>query len=261
MTHHAEAETLAAFMEGTLEREELDTVTAHLAECEECRALIGEAAMFEQQEKGVSRRWWMGVAAAVGVVVLLAPVPLVRQRWHDRELQAETQKLFASVPPQKRLFGRLTGQNVWRENRTNRGAENADLQLLAAAAAVEAIAGTDESPQALRARAAALAYVKQTSAALDLLERIPPNERDAATWNDIAVLRMELGKPDAHAAAERALQSNPEMPEALFNRATALRLENDPRAIVAYERYLKADPTGEWAKDARVQIARIKEAQ
>ena len=40
MTRHSDEEVLAAFVDGQLDREQLEAVATHLAECEECRGVI-----------------------------------------------------------------------------------------------------------------------------------------------------------------------------------------------------------------------------
>ena len=93
---------------------------------------------------------------------------------------------------------------------------------------------------------------KQFSDALATLNRISESARDAATWNDIAVVRSANGDlAGARDAAEKALKLQPNMPEALFNRAVILRQLDSPDASAALQSYLAVDSSSRWAEEAR----------
>lgn len=267
---HAEAETLAAFVDGNLDGEELDRVSSHLQECEECRGVIGEAALFEQEEEPKPRaRWWLPVAAGVAVAVIAA-APFVRHQWRERDIAQKKQALYESIPIAERMAGRLADQNVWRAHKNDRGQPGddqdddralAELRRDSAAAELIEAAGKDTSPEALRAKAAGLAYSGNAGEALKTLLEIPQTERDAATWNDIAVLLQQTAQPGALAAVAEALKRQPNMPEALFTRASILYETSSPQAIAAYEEYLKVDRQSPWADEARSKINFLKEFQ
>jgi len=270
--HHAEAETLAAFVDGSLNREELDAVASHLQSCEECRSVIGEAVAFEVEETKKKRSIWVPIAAAAMVAVIAGAVivPGKLQQREERKIMKDVQALHEAVLPKERFSGRLAEQNVYRDHRPKRGVpgqnENEDetlqrMRLQLAASTLLQTVGNDKSPVALRAVAAARAYGGSRPEALAILEAIPESARDAATWNDIAVLRNELSRKDALAAVDEALKKNPKMPEALFTRAAILYDAIDPRAIKAYEDYLKIDSQTDWAKEARQNIKDLKEPQ
>src|SRR5262249_59249515 len=72
MTSHSDAELLAAFVDGKLDPQQIQAVTAHLASCEECRGVIGEAVAFQREEEPQVRSrtmWWAGAAAVGGAGV------------------------------------------------------------------------------------------------------------------------------------------------------------------------------------------------
>ncbi len=97
MTHHSDAELLAAFVDGQLEPEQLQLVTTHLASCEECRGLIGAAAAFEQEQEVTtqvkSKRAWMAVAAAV-VVAVVGAYPLGHRYLHGRDIKEQAEEIW-----------------------------------------------------------------------------------------------------------------------------------------------------------------------
>jgi tetratricopeptide (TPR) repeat protein len=86
---------------------------------------------------------------------------------------------------------------------------------------------------------------------------------DAQLQSDMAAALMELGGQSADDAQkaqyfdqatqylDRALQLNPSLPEALFNRALVFqRLRLLPQARDAWRKYLEVDSTSPWAKEA-----------
>src|SRR5436309_1430799 len=119
---HSDAEQLAAFVDGHLDHEELQTVTAHLAECEECRAMIGEAVAFEREReveaRHTRRRMWWAVAAGVAVVV--AALPFGLRYSHQREIRADVHAVYA-VQKERVFAGRYSGEEFHGEYRPKRG--------------------------------------------------------------------------------------------------------------------------------------------
>ncbi|MEA2344417.1 MAG: hypothetical protein QOF63_2586 [Thermoanaerobaculia bacterium] len=72
---HPEAEDLGRFVEGTLEDPERAAIVDHLADCDDCRMLVVDAAEFESQSAVEPQKWgiarWLAIAAAVVFVVAL----------------------------------------------------------------------------------------------------------------------------------------------------------------------------------------------
>lgn len=90
---------------------------------------------------------------------------------------------------------------------------------------------------------------------------------DAAVWNDLSVVQLEvwtqtsdpLHLVDALSANRRALLENPNLPEALFNEAMiheAIGLH--ARAMDAYAAYLQRDPSSKWSDEARTRLSRLR---
>jgi CHAT domain-containing protein len=102
--------------------------------------------------------------------------------------------------------------------------------------------------------------------AIDRLDKAAKDSPSAQTWSDLAAARYaaasELGRaalyPQALAAADAALKLDPNLPEALFNRALIIeRLGLIQEARTAWNRYLSADPSSKWADEARRHLAAL----
>jgi tetratricopeptide (TPR) repeat protein len=262
MTRHSDAELLAAFVDGQLDHEQLQEVTTHLASCEECRGVIGEAAAFQRESK--PRRTWLKVAAAVMVAIIVFPFARAYLHdLHDRKIRNEVAEVHAAQAKQRMVETRFSGQDSWSNYPVMRGSEGPEhevtddeLRILAATAELQDTTKNDTTPVALRAYAFAQAVGKDSKGAVETLNRVPPETRDAATWNDIAAVHYAARDyPAALDAANHALQIEPKMREALFNRALILqRSERYKDALDTWNAYLAVDPTGPWADEARKNI-------
>lgn len=107
-------------------------------------------------------------------------------------------------------------------------------------------------------------FAGQTDEAIHVLtEATRRPDAPARAWNDLAVatLQRALAEDDpkdaAHAlaAANRALEMNPRMPEALYNRVLALeRLGLELNARDAAKQYFEVDGTTEWSLEIRDRV-------
>lgn len=72
---HPEAEDLGRFVEGTLDDPERAVIVDHIADCDDCRMLVVDAAEFESQSVPETHKWgvarWLAIAAAAVFVVML----------------------------------------------------------------------------------------------------------------------------------------------------------------------------------------------
>jgi tetratricopeptide (TPR) repeat protein len=72
---HPEAEDLGRFVEGTLDDPQRAAIVHHIADCDDCRMTIVDAAEFESQSAVETHKWgvarWLATAAAVAFVVSL----------------------------------------------------------------------------------------------------------------------------------------------------------------------------------------------
>jgi tetratricopeptide (TPR) repeat protein len=197
------------------------------------------------------------------LVVLVAFVTLNGCR------QSPADELYAAVRelPYRPTKGRLSGlpyavsPALRRDNQATAGPE---LNARKFARLLRLSQGSEE----LRARV--MLVGGETGVAKSILERITlRGNASAAEWNDYAtVLHADAAPNDARqlsmalAAADRALDLQPDYPEALFNRAIVLEeLSLRGEAIAAYNKYLRVDPSSQWAAEARGHLQKIEVAQ
>lgn len=126
------------------------------------------------------------------------------------------------------------------------------------------VAETDE------ARARAALFAGNLDGAKALLQKVSSyNNASAHAWNDYAVVLHASAADDdvlqltkAVAASERALDLQPALPEALFNRALLLEaLSMRGAAIAAYKTYLTTDSASGWADEARERMRKLETEQ
>jgi CHAT domain-containing protein len=121
-----------------------------------------------------------------------------------------------------------------------------------------------KEPDDVRARAAL--WAGKVRAAKELLERVTSRgNATAAAWSDYsAALYADAAQDDAFqlatalAAADHALDLDPNLPEALFNRALALdAMSLRAAAVDAYKNYLHVDESSPWESEVRSRIERL----
>jgi hypothetical protein len=257
---HPEAEDLGRFVEGTLDEPERTAIVDHIADCDDCRILVVDAAEFgEEPAKTGSHRWWMGIAAALIVVAAIGTVTY--RQLHD--LEGDVKKEYAKVP-NRPLEARLSGYPyVPRQHMRGGGDDESDIQLdimKGKAADLMELHGTDA--KTLHAKGIGfLLGDDDKKKSIGLLqaaaERDPTNARyqsDLAAALIAAARDNQQMLESALAACDRALRMDPRSPDALFNRAVALDALQRPEAQQAYERYLAVDSTSPWADEVRKYI-------
>jgi Flp pilus assembly protein TadD len=128
----------------------------------------------------------------------------------------------------------------------------------------KALAAT-RSPRTLHDFGVASAINGELDRGIALLEQAADQPTsDARMESDLAAVYLARGTRDGNrqdfekalSATDRAVMSQPELPEALFNRALALeRLSLRPEARAAWLDYLQVDGQSAWAAEARSHLA------
>jgi len=269
---HPQPEILGAFQEGRLEPGERAAVVEHLSTCDLCIGFLRGAVSAASEAnaapapplKFTGRPRLLAAAAVVLPILTVGGYLLLRA---DR--RASVQTLIAASPETYRTIEpRLAGFR-WAQLRRMRADTAAapdpeGLKLGGAAGDVLAHTRDDNSPVARRAAGVASLLVNDTVHATEALRRATSSDpENAAAWNDLAAAlytsavrdRRAADLPEALAAAERALQRDPNFPEARFNRALILeQLGLRTEAAAAWREYLAVDAKSPWAEEARLRL-------
>ncbi len=261
-------ETIGAFVDGRFKDREREMIADHLASCETCYFVFSEAARTRvgAQSKGnvvpfTSRRmtWRLAAGLAAAATIVLAVNVWGPRGSGDRQA---LERLVAAVGTARTFDARLTGGFAYAPVRgLVRGPNDAvtlspDLRIAIAEIekqhADQPIAGTAAVVAGTPARAVAI---------LEQASRTDP--RNARILNDLAAAHLVSADRNTSAGdvsralanVDRALEIDPRMPEALFNRALALQaagLRDEARA--AWQAYLTVDDRSGWADEARARL-------
>jgi len=232
---HPEAEDLGRFVEGTLDDPQRAAIVDHIADCDDCRMTIVDAAEFIEPAKVESHRSWMGIAASLILAALIGT--LGYHQFHDP--LADVKEEYAKVP-KRPVEARLSGFAYVRRV-VNRGVDDEDPQLdvmKGKAAELMELKGTDA--KTVHARGIGFLLGDDPKKSIALLQSAADRDPNNAKYqSDLAAALIAAGNPQsALAACDRALRIDPGSLDALFNRAVALQALDRPEAMAAYKRYL-----------------------
>ena len=262
---HPPAESLGRFVEGTLPDSERSEVVAHIADCDECRILVVDAAEFIEPAKRESTKWsqWGAIAAAL---ILSAGLGGFGYR-HFHDPLADVKRTYEKVPVRP-FEARLSGFRYvpWHVNRGGEDDVNPAMDILKGEAArATELRGNDA--RTLETRGVCYLIIDSPEEAVSQLQGAADHAPNNVKYlNDLAAALIQAGRNKkpllerALAVCDRALQIDPRSADVLFNRALALdRLDRRPEAIAAYDRYLVIDPKSPWADEAKRNRERDKE--
>ena len=265
---HPSAETIATLAEGRLDSSQLDATLHHVETCTSCATELKLAAT-APREHVVTNTWWLAAAAVVAIAVTAVVVvqhkpkdaiaTLAQLAPHDeRVIEPRLSGGFAYAPYRGALRATAVGSDPQR--------------LRFGAAAADAIERAEHDTSATAQHAAGVATLLADDP-LKAIERLraaskkAPN--DARIAGDLAAAEVAAAEsldraslyPEALANTDRALRSNPNSQEALFNRALVLeRLGLIREARRAWETYLAHDQSSAWADEARQRLSRLPKA-
>lgn len=272
---HPSDETLGAFIDGRLTGAARAEIVEHLADCDECMALV--RGVSNARRDGIVpaaesvprfRRRPVFLAAAAVVIALLGVLGYRTSRPHDG-----VQALIDAAPASYRTVEpRLAGFR-WAELRRLRASEPArpdseGLRLAGAAGDVLARTERDSSAAAHRSAGVASLLVRDVAHSVEELQAsVDADPKNARAWSDLAAAlytSATLGRaadlPRALAAADRALRLDPSLAEARFNRALILeRMGLRQEAAAAWRDYAAHDPESQWVAEARRHLDALAE--
>jgi hypothetical protein len=261
MTEHPTDETLAAFIDDRLNRQQKRTVTEHLADCDECRTDLNDISdimAMDEADKVVpmpKRGGWRVAAAfvavAAGLVVVFGPTVRIWLVGPRMESVAAVEETMASRPTKARL-------SVDRSHKPAKSvprgpSDEPDLfdgipqEVLPVVLKFEEAKYPDPHPFGVT-----LVVAGKFDRAIPYLEKAVETDPEAKV--DLAAALLARGQKDDLEKA-LALSQESDTPQALWNRALALEyLHRDKEAIAAWNAYLRIDPDSPWAKEARQNI-------
>ncbi|HEX3580271.1 MAG TPA: CHAT domain-containing protein [Thermoanaerobaculia bacterium] len=256
---HPEAQTMAAFVDGTLPPGEIAAVAEHLRSCSDCRTAVSETARFTDEEEPHGHAAWWTYAAAVLAVAIVA-TSVVLQISHSR---SPINRLIAAAPQEHRLVEARPSGFPWaRLQAPSRGEARPDSEDLR----FGGVAGDVLESNDLHAKGVAYLVTGHRSDSITALERAANDSSDPKVWNDLAAARYTAAVeddhpsqlPDALADADHALRLDPGFAEALFNRALILEhLGILEAARKAWATYLAVDPDSGWSTEARNHLHKL----
>ena len=261
-------ETIGAFVDGRFKDREREVIADHLASCETCYFVFSEAARTQVVAKPKGevvpftprRMTWRiaaGLAAAATIVLAVNVFGPFGANGDERALA----QLVAAIGTERTVEPRLTGGFAYAPARGPvRGANDINLSPDVRIAIAEI-----EKQYAAKPVAATAAIISgDTNHAIEVLEanaQLRPT--DPKILSDLAAAYLARAartsaSDDASralAAANRALEIDRLMPEALFNRALALQMSGKTGdARIAWQAYLTIDEHSGWADEARARL-------
>lgn len=268
--HCPNDETLAAFIDGTLDATSRREVLDHAADCAICREVIvmgteiaeAEAPAATVVRPAFGRRFLPIVAAVAAAIVVAFAIPSVRERILGEGGMSELVAAARSMK-ERPTEARLSGDFDYRKAAiVTRGSVEGDANynVLGALAQAQDRAEKDPSPEHLHELGVANFLAGHRGDAVVMLEQsatAAPN--DAAILSDLAAAYLARGdEGDAERAlhtAGRAASLHPS-PSAEWNRALALQaLHRDPDALTAWKKIADAEGSSPWGVEAREKIA------
>ena len=274
-THCPGPNEMAAFAEGKLGPEEHSVITAHLAECAECRDMVLTATEMMDAEAElpapvpIRRSWRMpavvfAAAAAIAVALFLSPA---RDRYTDWSNTRTLTRAVASLE-KRPTPGRLSFETAYKVYpRMRGGANEVDPELDAMTAAAKLGERADRNPTIAHLTAAGRGYLLLANQegdnwkemGVEFLEKALAEQTSRTDIDDGITVSTDANLLNDLAAGYNAI-SNEDRARKAIERAWALDNRSLPiawtRAEIlqtraGWEDYLKLDATSEWSNEAR----------
>jgi tetratricopeptide (TPR) repeat protein len=261
-------ETIGAFVDGRFKDRERETIADHLASCEACYFVFSEAArtrVAAQPSAAVAavtqrRMTWRITAGLAAAATIVLAVNL----WGPRGSgdQQALDELVAAVGTARTLEARLTGGFAYAPVRGPVRGSNDTANLSPDVRIAIAKIEKQHADEPIAATAALVGG--DPSRAISILEtasRARPDDAkllsdlSAAYLTQATLTNNTADASRALAMANRALEIERLLPEALFNRALALQMSGlTTDARTAWQAYLTIDDRSGWADEARTRL-------
>ena len=260
-------ETIGAFVDGRFKDREREVIADHLASCETCYFVFSEAARTRVTAQAKSnvvsfqprRMTWRITAGLAAAATIVLAVNLWGPRGNGD--QQALDRLVAAVGTARTFDARLTGGFAYAPVRAVRGSNDSanlspDVRI--------AIAEIEKQHAAQPIAATAALISGDPNRAISILEAASKaNPTDAKILSDLSAAYLTQASVTSNteaasralAMANRALEIDRLMPEAMFNRALALQtIGQIDDARTAWQAYLTIDDRSGWADEARTRL-------
>ncbi len=238
---------------------------AHAADAAQAAAATDAAATPLVMRRRFRRPLWVAAVAAVLAGVFYLPV---MQKWIASKRSGGMTDVvagygaFVERPVAPRFSGGFSHKKMKPTMRGDTAGEVStldNLELLQTAARLES-RGANRTWKELRASAAAQLLLGDRQRAVQLIDdAVARGGSDPSLLNDRAAIYVASGHKNAVAAAEQAWQLA-KTPESAWNRALAYdNAQRDDAALRAWEDYLKLEPAGPWADEARSKMTELRD--
>ena len=282
-----DTEDLATYLDGTLDPAARQTVESHIADCTRCRMALAETKAFLVDDGSAAAAEPMAApprpvtahpgvltfrekALRVGVVVLAAAAAMmlavrIAPQWMPWRHTGNDQlrELIAAVAkePTRPVEARLSGGFTYAPPPpVNRGSATPEVSPAVQIAAARVEEGARDSPTMLASVGLARLILGDASEAVSDLEAAAvASPADAGLYANLAAAYISLGDRTSRVedlrraldASDKALQVDPSLNEALFNRALALERLRDPRAVAAWNAAAARERDPGWRAETR----------
>lgn len=265
---HPDPEQLASYIEHSLAPAQRSKVEAHLADCEDCRQVVGDSADLLAEEQTPSRKQAYALAGLATAAVLVFAVWTIQDLRRPGVATPQLDGLvtaFADAPTRP-VEGRLSVPFSWAPAPTaTRGIGESGLPPDIRIAVAEAELGVrdDDSAPAHWTLGLARLAGRDFDGAIEALERgVAADGSSSRLLSDLAaayLARLKAGGPPedavrALASADRALGIDARLPEALFNRALAIEVLEPDKAAAAWQAVVAQDGASAWGKEAAARL-------
>lgn len=274
-----DANMMAEYIDGGLEPRQRAEVEAHLAECEECYEVFGEAvaaATAADSERiptspmiapnRPSRKRWLTVASAAAALILAVAGNYLLSATRRSSDMAE---LADALGAKRSVVGRLSGGFVFGPVvPAVRGSSPTDTpEVTIAIAHIKQDLLKNRTARNLQRLGIAQVLLHDADGAIASLEEsVTLDSTQPTAWSDLGnaylARAMERSSPrDLPVAFEKttmALSMDPKCPEALFNLALVLEeMATIDKAKSAWQDFLSVDSKSAWANEARRHLDQL----
>ncbi|MFL6275528.1 MAG: tetratricopeptide repeat protein, partial [Blastocatellia bacterium] len=205
----------------------------------------------QQSRHRYTRRW--GIIIVSAVILLLVAGGLWRWKWQSptaKAMRILVRQFAAQRPVEGRLSGGFKGGRFVPPTQGDTRLPS-DEMIAASRLLDEAVQRGEQGARLANARLLLLADEKGSPTLKAFRQTVEAEPTSATAANDLGVCLLARGElEDALATFDQVLQRQPEMPEALFNRALSFeQLQLRDAASADYARLLEIDTDQSWREE------------